>query len=193
MVHTGARDYRPGFDGLVGFYHIDESPVLPGLDGFVGYHDRVRLSGKPQDDSYELARPKHAIGVGKSALELDGAGGHIHGVVNEGEGSVLLAAGFVLGSRAYGELTSLHKTLDGRQLGLGNREGHIDGLDLVDGHQFLAVRHDHVALLDGDIASAPVDGRSANGVTELHARVVRHRAAGTDGGAGAFDGRSIGG
>ena len=52
----------------------------------------------------------------------------------------------------------------------------------------IAVGGDHVALLDGEVAGAAVDGRADLGVAELHAGVFDRGLAGADIRLGAFDG-----
>jgi hypothetical protein len=99
--------------------------------------------------------------------------------------------GVVLRPRAHGEFPLRHVALDGRQLSFGNREGDVDGLELIDGHQLLAVGHHHVALFHSDVAGAAVDGRTDAGVAELHARIIHGRLAGPDVGGRAFNSRLV--
>ena len=62
--------------------------------------------------------------------------------------------------------------LDVRQVLLGHRERHVDGRDLVDGHERHVVGLHDVALLDGDGAGLAVDGRHDGGVLQLEPGVL---------------------
>jgi hypothetical protein len=82
--------------------------------------------------------------------------------------------------------------LDGGQLGLGNGEGDVYGLNLVDGDHVHIVGGDHVTLFDGEVAGASVDGRIDGGVTELHLGIFSRGLTGADGSLSAGDGGLVG-
>src|ERR1019366_4843080 len=128
-----------------------------------------------------------------SALELDGTGGDIDGIVDKSERAALLIGGVgILRARADGEAAQCHVLFDGGQLGFGNGESDVDGLNLVDGDHVHIVGGDHVTLFDGEVAGAPVDGRIDGGVAELDLGVFSGGGAGANGGLGASDGGLVG-
>ena len=59
--------------------------ILAGLHRLVWNYYGVVLSRQPQRDMQEFAGPQFAILVRECALELDGAGGGIHRVIDKGE------------------------------------------------------------------------------------------------------------
>ena len=84
LIHPGAGYDGAVFHGAVLFHDVDERSVLAGLDGFIGNHHGVQLGGEAERDADELAGPELVVGIGKGAFELDGAGGDVDRVVDEG-------------------------------------------------------------------------------------------------------------
>ena len=90
-----ARPAVTGADGdlVVRPHDVDELALLAGLHGFGG-HDGGTLDGVEREDgSDELAGPEDAVLVIEGGLQVDGAGGGIDGVVDDGEGAGRSAGG----------------------------------------------------------------------------------------------------
>src|SRR5579883_221014 len=85
LVDARAGGNRPHFDSAVLLHDVHKLAILAGLHRLVGNHDRIRPHRQPQRDTYELARPEFIVLVLESALQLDGAGGGVHRIVDEGE------------------------------------------------------------------------------------------------------------
>ncbi len=62
-----------------------ELALLAGLNGFRGNHRDAVQRAQRHDDVDELAGPEGAVGIGKFRFELDGAGGVVDQVIDEGE------------------------------------------------------------------------------------------------------------
>ncbi len=116
LIHARAGDHRAHLDGSILLHHVNELAVLPGLHGLIGNHSGVRPRGQSQSHAHEFARPKAIGGILKSALELDGAGGGVDGIVDEGQHARFLAGGVGLGRGLHRKLALPHVTLDVAQL-----------------------------------------------------------------------------
>ncbi len=168
--HHGA-----GLDGRVGLDDEDVLPLLAALYRLRGHHDRIGLGAQPEGDRGELAGPERIVRVLEGGLELDGPGGHIHGVVDEAEtaprGDRLPLRGRLDRERSPGALG-----LDLIEKALGHREDHVDGMNAIDHDQRIAdvVGLDHIALVNEQVARAPLDGRANTGVAQLHLGVLHH-------------------
>ena len=66
--------------------HDEHEAALLSRDDRGGRHDQgVRVLVEADSRIDELARPERAVRIGERALEQDGAGRRIHGVVHEGQ------------------------------------------------------------------------------------------------------------
>ena len=72
---------------LSGLHDVDELALLAGLHGFGGHDGGVLDGVERQHDSDELAGPEDAVLVVEGGLQVDGAGGGVDGVVDDGEGA----------------------------------------------------------------------------------------------------------
>ena len=71
--------------GRIRLHDKDVLARLARLHGLRWHHSGVMLHAQPHDDIDKLSRPEAIIGVLKRGAHFDGAGGNVHGVVNEGE------------------------------------------------------------------------------------------------------------
>ena len=72
-------------DLVVRLDDVDELALLAGLHGFGGY-DGGALNGiEGEHGSDELAGPEEAVPIIEGGLEVNGAGGGVDGVVDDGE------------------------------------------------------------------------------------------------------------
>ena len=119
-------------------------------------------------DVNKLSRPQPAIAIGKAGLQLDGAGGLVHGVIQEAEIAHhrILVAGNVGHNRQSALLRRLAHLLE---LLFGQRECHVYRLELIDRDQIRSiVCLDQVPGIYQQAACPSIDRRIQLGVGELH-------------------------
>src|SRR5215467_14550079 len=122
LIYPSADLHIARFHRAILLHNVDELPVLAVLNGLIGNRDGVGLHGQAQRDVKELSRPELAVLVLESALELDGAGGGVHGVVNEGQHALLGFAAAVLRAHNHGQLAGRRIALNIGQPRLENGE-----------------------------------------------------------------------
>ena len=134
-------------------------PLLSALHGFGGNHGGVPNGVQRQHHGDELAGPQPAVAIFENALQVDGAGGAVHGVVDHREAARDGAAGVVLGEDPNFQRVGRLQTADGREVLFGNAEVDEDGLHLVQDHQGDIVYFHQVAGLHQQVAGPSGDGR----------------------------------
>ena len=82
-IRTAIENHRTGLNRHVRLDHKNELALLTVLQGLRRHHDGVGLLGQGQYHVHKLARPQPPVSVRKLSLQLDGAGGLVHRVVDE--------------------------------------------------------------------------------------------------------------
>src|ERR1700722_13418531 len=80
-----ANGNRARLHGLVWFDNKSELSFLPRLDRFRRHHGSVVQSPQGHHNRNELAGPKGMVSIGKSCLQLDGAGGAVYSVIDKAQ------------------------------------------------------------------------------------------------------------
>jgi len=148
-------------------HDVDELALLSGLDSFGG-HNGSSLNGvEGEDGSYELARPECGVPVVDGGLKVNGAGGGVHRVVDDGEGAGRTAGGVVLGEHANGERVDGVEAAHGGEMLFRHVEVDENGGDLMDHHQRNVVGLDQVSGVDQQVAGASGQGRADLAVIQV--------------------------
>ncbi len=176
LAHRAAHLDVARRDGAVGLDHEDVGALLAGLHRRRRRHHRVLLQPQVEGDVDELARPQGAVLVGEGGLELDGAGRRVDGVVDEGQGAAVGGAAGRGGGG--GELAGGLAGTDLVEVALRHREGHVDGLELLDHDQRQVVDLDHVAGVHQQPAGAAGDRRRDRRPAEVDPRLLEGRLVG---------------
>ncbi len=168
--------HAPHRDGVVVLDHVDERPVGAALDGGGRHHHHLaqRVDQHPHID--ELARPELEIGIGEFGLELHGAGGLIHLIVDHQHLAAVERFLAVGSERVDRQRTFGEALVELRQVLLRQAEEHRDRPHLRDDDDAGGILRLHqVAFVDQADAGAAGDRRDDVGVGEDGARIVDHR------------------
>ncbi len=166
-------------DGRVRLHDEDVLPLLAGLNRLRGHHEGIELGAHRQRDGGELPGPERVVHVVEGRLELDRAGRHVHGVVDEAERAARRDR-LPLRGRRDRERPFAPRRLDLLEEALGHREDDVDRVHAVDDHERIAdvVGLDDVALVDEQVARPPLDRRPDRRVAQLDLGVVHGRRVG---------------
>ena len=186
------RGDGPDVHLIVRLHHEDDLPAQAHLHGFRWNHGSVLDGIQRQHHVDELAGPQQGVVVVKRRLEVDGAGGGVHGIVDHRQRADGAAVGTILQFDHDLQLAPGAEPADGSKMIFGHREGDENGLDLVDDHQRDIVFLYQIAGVDQQVAGAAGEGRVDFTVVQAGPGAVHRSLIGAQGGAGGVDGGRVG-